>query len=303
MPYLEYNSDLAFCKEIQKKYGKSFYAGTIFLSQEERDATFVLYAFFRLPDEYVDTYYSDQKDIALSKISHWNECWHKCYQGEEFDIEDDERIVLRATRYVFKKYNIPFEYSQAFLKAMVQDTWKERYETYLELEEYMFGSASVVGLIMTHVFCSKDKQFAEDETYRQRVLDKAKALGEAFQMTNFLRDIGEDYHERGRIYIPQDDMKRFNVSEIDIGEKKVKTNLIDLMKFEIDRTNTLYDLADEGIKLLPRRAARGVHVARVLYSKILDKIIGAGYDTLSERRRLSTFEKNIVALQALLTFK
>lgn len=303
MPYPEYVSDLKFCKGIQKKYGKSFYAGTIFLSREERDATFVLYAFFRLPDEYVDTYYRDQKDVALSKISHWNDCWHKCYQGEEFEIEGDERIVLRATNHVFKKYNIPFEYSQSFLKAMVQDTWKERYETYEELEEYMFGSASVVGLIMTHVFCFADKKFSEDSEYRSLVLDKAKALGEAFQMTNFLRDIGEDYQDRGRVYVPQDDLLRFNVNESVIAEKKVTNNLADLMRFEIERTNALYKIADEGIAFLPRRAARGVYVARVLYSKILDKIVEAGYDTLSTRRKLGVLEKNMLALQALLTFK
>ncbi len=303
MPYPEHRSDLKFCRGIQKKYGKSFYAGTIFLSREERDATFVLYAFFRLPDEYVDTYFSDQKDVALAKISHWNDCWHKCYQGEAFEIEDDERIVLRATCHVFKKYNIPFEYSLSFLKAMVQDTWKERYETYGELEEYMFGSASVVGLIMTHVFCFADKRFSEDPEYRSHVLDKAKALGEAFQMTNFLRDIGEDYRDRGRVYVPQEDLVRFDVDESVIAEMKVTKNLTGLMKFEIERTNTLYKIADEGIKLLPHRAARGVYVARVLYSKILDKIVEAGYDTLSERRKLSTLEKNMLALRALLTFK
>jgi phytoene synthase len=303
MPYSEYISDLKFCRDIQKRYAKSFYAGTIFLSSDERDATFVLYAFFRLPDEYVDTYYRDQKDVALAKLSHWNKCWHKSYHGEEFEIDDEERKVLRAAAHVFKKYGIPFEYSQSFLTAMIQDTSKERYDTYEELERYMFGSASVVGLIMTYVLCYTDKKFSNDAAYRQDVLRKAGALGEAFQMTNFLRDIGEDYYDRKRIYVPREDLVKFGVSEDDIASGTVTQNYVDMMKFEIERTNELYKIADEGIKLLPRRAGRGVYVARVLYSKILDKIVEAGYDSLSTRRKLSTLEKNMLALRALLTFK
>lgn len=303
MTYSEYQSDLSFCKSIQKKYGKSFYAGTLFLLPEERDATFILYSFFRFPDEYVDTYYKDQKEIALEKIDKWNACWHKCYQGEDFEIEDSERVVLRATNYVFKKYNIPFEYSQQFLKAMIQDTWKERYQTYTELEDYMFGSASVVGLMMTYIFCSSDKRFIQDTEYQKLVLEKAQALGEAFQMTNFLRDIGEDYADRGRIYIPQEDIQKFGVNEIDIKNKVITQNFINLMKFEIDRTNNLYKLADSGIRLLPHKAARGVYVARVLYSRILNKIIEAKYDTLSTRRKLSSVEKFSIALKTLITFK
>jgi len=303
MEYKEYFSDLDFCKEIQKKYGKSFYAGTLFLLPEERDATFVLYAFFRFPDEYVDTYYKDQKDVALSKITDWNNVWHKCYAGEDFEIAESERKVLRATAYIFQKYRIPFEYSQAFLEAMIQDTWKERYETYKELEDYMFGSASVVGLMMTYIFCSNDARFFKDTEYRENILDKARTLGEALQMTNFLRDIGEDYDDRGRIYLPQEDMKKFCVTEDDIKNKKISSEFIELMEFEMSRTNNLYEYADEGIMLLPKKASRGVYVARVLYSKILNKIVEAKYDTLSARRGLSALEKKYIALKTLVIFK
>jgi phytoene synthase len=301
--YQDYPQDLSFCKKIHKKYGKSFYAGTLFLLPEERDATFVLYAFFRFPDEYVDTYYKDQKAIALVKISEWNDAWHKCYRGEDFQIEESEKKILRATAYIFHTFNIPFEYSQAFLQAMIQDTWKERYETYQELQEYMFGSASVVGLMMTYIFCSKDIEFFANTKYREEVLQKAKTLGEAFQMTNFLRDIGEDYAERGRIYIPQEDMQKFDVKENDIKNKKITAQFVELMKFEINRTQLLYKEADVGIGFLPKKASRGVYIARVLYSKILEKITAAQYDTLSARRGLGSLEKNYIALKTLIIFK
>lgn len=301
--YKEYKSDLSFCRNINKKYGKSFYAGTLFLTPEQRDATFILYSFFRFPDEYVDTYYAIQKDIALEKINHWNSCWTNCFYGKEFEIDEDEKKIIRATSAIFKKYNIPFEYSQVFLKAMIQDTSKERYVTYKELEEYMYGSASVVGLMMTYIFCFEDKKFKEDLLYRDVLLKKAKALGEAFQMTNFLRDIHEDYVERGRIYIPQEDMLKFNVTEDDIKNKNISNNFVNLMKFQIDRTNKLYKEADEGIVLLPRRVARGVYVARVLYSKIMDKIVKSGYDIFSSRKKLSFFEKRAWVLIALIKLK
>jgi phytoene synthase len=289
--YPEYQSDLKFCKKINRKYGKSFYAGTLFFTPEQRDATFILYAFFRFPDEYVDTYYASQKSIALEKINHWNSCWTNCFNGKDFVIEPEETKILRATSAVFKKYKIPFQYSQDFLNAMIQDTWKERYSTYKELEEYMYGSAGVVGLMMTHIFCFEDKRFAQELVYRENILKKAMVLGEAFQMTNFLRDIHEDYVQRGRIYIPQEDFKRFNVDENDIKNKNISDNFVELMKFQVDRINQLYAEADNGILLLPRRVARGVYIARVLYSKIMDKIIKSGYDVFSSRKSLSFFEK------------
>lgn len=301
--YPEYKEDLAFCKKINKKYGKSFYAGTIFLTPEQRDATFVLYAFFRFPDEYVDTYFATQKYIALEKINHWNSCWTNCFYQETFDIGEDEKKIIRAASAIFKKYNVPFEYSQDFLKAMIQDTSKERYSTYKELEEYMYGSATVVGLMMTYIFYLDDQKFNNDATYKNLVLNKAKKLGEAFQMTNFLRDIYEDYADRGRIYIPQEDMLKFDVTEDDIKNKNISNNFIDLMKFEIDQTQRLYKEADEGILSLPPRVARGVYVARVLYSKIVDKIIKSGYDIFSSRRKLSFFEKRMWVLIALIKTK
>jgi len=300
MRYPEYEKDLALCKNIQKKYGKSFYAGTIFLSKEQRDATFILYAFFRLPDEYVDTFFADQKESALTKLTEWNNAWHICFNGGRFEIAETETMVLRATEYIFHLYAIPFEYSQAFLQAMIQDTHKNRYATYTELEAYMYGSASVVGLMMTYILCSTDKRFSTDSTYRSDLLQKAQALGEAFQMTNFLRDIGEDYQERRRIYMPQEDMVKYGVTEEDIQNKRITSQFINLMKFEFERTKALYVVADEGIRLLPTRASRGIRVARVLYSRILDKIEEAKYNSLTKRASLSTFKKIVLSLVTLI---
>lgn len=300
MPYKEYIKDIELCRKIHKKYGKSFYFGTLFFSKEESDAICVLYAFFRLPDEYVDTDFSDKKDIALKKLEKWNQSWTSYYNNKTETASDEETQVLRATSYIFHKYSIPFEYSQAFLVAMIQDTHTDRYETYVDLEKYMYGSASVVGLMMTYIIYKNDKRFLQDEFYRKNIIDKARKLGEAFQMTNFIRDIGEDVSERGRIYMPIEDLKKFNVSEKDIFEKKLTDEFVSLIKYEIDRTNELYKIADEGIKILPTRAARGIRVARVLYAEIIPKIKAKNYDTLNFRAHTSLLEKIKITIKTLI---
>jgi phytoene synthase len=306
LPYPEYTSDLVYCKNIQKKFGKTFYLATLFLSPPERDATFILYAFFRFPDEYVDTYFAKQKDVALLKLSLWRDAWRSCYESKDgavIDFDDEKQKVLRATSYIFKKYNIPFKYSEAFLDAMIQDTSKERYQNYKELEDYMYGSATVVGFMMTYIICAKDKNFHTNFDYRESVLAGARALGEAFQLTNFLRDIGEDFLERGRIYIPLDEMNRFDVNEKDLIDKNLSQSFVDLMKFQIERTRQLYEKADKAVPLLPKRAGRGIYVARVLYSKILDKIEQSDFNVFSFRVYLSKPRKIYEAVCAIIKFK
>lgn len=281
--YPEYLSDLEFSRNVHREYGKSFYFGTKIMSPEYRDAICILYAFFRLPDEYIDTTYKDQKDVALEKLNEWKENWRKCFNNESYQAEGNELKVLRATKFVFDKYKIPFEYSEAFISAMIQDTSKTDYQTYEDLEKYMYGSASVVGLMMTHIIADVDK--------KQTALEYAQALGEAFQMTNFLRDIYEDVKERDRVYLPIEDMQRFGVTKQDLLNINLNQNFIDLMKFEIARTQELYKKADMGLKFLPKKEAKAIKVARVLYSKIIDKIEGVNYDIFSSRVHLSLFEK------------
>ena len=299
MRYPEYTEDIAFARSIHKKYGKSFYFGTLLLSAEERDATCVLYAFFRFPDEYVDTYYADQKDIALAKLTRWNTMWQTYWNDGAVNASQQELRILRASKYVFKRYSIPYEYSQAFIAAMIQDTSKDRYATYAELVEYMYGSAAVVGLMMTYVICDRSARFRQAATYRENLLAQARALGEAFQMTNFWRDVGEDMRDRGRIYLPHEDMDRFGVTEDMIREQIVTKEFVALMRFEIERTEKIYTEADKGIALLPSRARRGIFVARVLYAAIIPKIVSLQYDVFRFRAHLSFYQKLTLALVSL----
>ena len=305
MKYPEYNSDIEICTEIHKKYGKSFYFGTRLLSQDEQGATSVLYAFFRYPDEYVDTYYKDQsqKSIALEKLQDFSLLWQRAYNGEVIKHEDSTLIaILRSAKYIFDTYRIPFEYSQAFLKSMIQDVTKDRYPTYEDLRDYMYGSASVVGMMMCYILCFSDERFNNDVQFRTLTLEKAGLLGEAFQMTNFLRDVGEDIQERGRIYLPLTSLARFGVDEATLMQKEVNSNFVELLKYEIERTRNIYSEAEAGIGMLPKRAGRGIYVARVLYGNILNEIEKNSYDTLNRRAHVSFFKKIILAVSALIKF-
>jgi phytoene synthase len=299
-PYPQWISDVTLCKKIHRSYGKSFYAGTRLFKKEHFEATCVLYGFVRFPDEYVDTYYADRTEVARAKLLAWKENWERVWRGESINVDEETVAILRATKYIFTHYNIPYQYSIDFIEAMLSDTVKTRFQTYQELENYMFGSATVVGLMMTYIVNNKDKKFVEDETYRTKVLRHARSLGEAFQMTNFLRDIGDDYHTRGRIYIPQEDLATHNVSENMLREGTATPETTALLQFEIRRTRYLYHHAQEGLKYLPRRVRIAIYVAKVLYSNILVEIEKHAYDTLRMRVRVHKVKRIYLIVSALI---
>ena len=122
-------------------------------------------------------------------------------------------------------------------------------------------------------------------------------------MTNFLRDISEDLIQRDRIYLPLEDMEKYGVTKNDLADKKVTPNFVELMKFEIKRTRDLYEKADKGLKFLPKKEAKAIKIARVLYSKILDKIEDAEYDVFSKRHSLSFAQKVKLAILTIIKNK
>lgn len=271
-------------RTITKKYGSSYYTSTLLFPESTRDAVFALYGLVRKADEIVDSRVLDN-EVALKELEAFEKAWGLAYQTT-FSTDP----VLHAAAWVFKKYAIPFSYSQAFFDAMRSDTNTFRYATYQDLETYMYGSAAVIGLMLTRIIGASD---AAADGY-------ASDLGYAMQLTNFLRDIGEDYSERGRIYIPSEDLERFGVTEAMIASREVSTQFKELMKFEIARARELYARADIGISLLTPSGRKPVRLARVLYSKILDRIEEADYDVFSQRRYTTSIQKFWYALPILL---
>jgi phytoene synthase len=278
--------DFEVARRLHKKHGTSYYFATKLFPPETRLATFALYAFFRVPDEIVDNSpINSAADLERVKaeIAQWRDKWREAYRTQ---TSDDS--ILRVTTYVFHHYHIPYEYSEAFLAAMVQDLEKSEYATYAELEDYMYGSAAVVGLMMSHVI-----------GFRANALEHAKQLGYAMQLTNFLRDIDEDYQERRRVYMPQDELARFGLSTRDIAEQRFSPAFKEFMQWQCARARDLYTEAGKGVPLLEKHGRFPVRVAAALYSAILSKIAQQDYDIFKGRARTNLREKLLLTAGAL----
>lgn len=275
--------DIEHCRKIAKRYGTSYYFATRFFPRKLRQATWVLYAWVRLPDEIVDGAgpHAKAADVRAALIA-WREKWHEAERTKHSD-----EPVLRSAAKLFDAYGIPREYGEAFLDAMLEDTVKRKYRDYEDLRRYMYGSAAVVGLMMAHIIGFTDKA----------ALGYAEELGYAMQLTNFLRDIKEDYELRRRIYLPQDEMVRFGVLEIDISEGHFDAHMKELLRSQIARARAMFrESIDGGVPLLRPEGRRAVVLARVLYEAILDEIERRGYNVYSGRARVGTLRKLFLAL-------
>ena len=185
--------------------------------------------------------------------------------------------VLKAVVHTVRAFDIDPDCFRRFLRSMTMDLTITRYETWKDLCHYMDGSAAVIGEMMLPIL----------EPLDERAERHARDLGDAFQLTNFLRDVAEDL-DRGRVYLPQEDLRRYGA---DPSRREVTPEWVELMRYEIARCRRLYVSADIGIGMLPPRSARCVRAARLLYSRILDVIETQGYDVFSRRARVPTWQK------------
>jgi len=272
------------CRKITKKYGTSFYFATQFFPRDVREGIYAIYAFARIPDEIVDDPNCDDHDEAINKLTAWCDEWRESmWMGRSDDA------VLNFISKTFRKYKIPMEDCEAFLKSMFMDEEKFAYENYAELEDYMYGSAGVIGLMVTRVV-----GYSGDDAF-----EYAKKLGYAFQLTNFLRDIREDYDELGRVYMPQDEMSKFGLTNSDIALKNRDERFVEFMKFQIERNRQVYKEALPGIKMLHWRGRLAVRVSYVLYKAILGEIERANYNVYAGRVRTNRQQKIYLSLKAL----
>ena len=276
--------DHADCRRLHRRFGTTYYFATRRLPAKLRRRVHALYGFVRVPDEWMDNHGNTS---AANREQLLNNYRNEFLRG--MDGVRPSYSVLRAFCDVAREVCLPIEEPMYFLKAMEQDIYTSRYDSYTDLQEYMRGSAVAVGLMMCQLL---------EVDVDERVRIAATALGEAMQMTNFLRDVGEDIR-RGRIYLPAEDLKKFPEAEDAILHEELNPDMVALLKFEIERTRSLYQLADVGIPLLPRGAQKGVKLARILYSRILDRIEDRQYDVFSGRARTSRIEKLTTAFMVL----
>lgn len=274
-----------YCESVTKTHAKSFYFAAKFLPKHKRRPIYALYALCRHVDDEIDEI-SEQTSAAeaIAAVKKWETELEKVYgmveSGKTFSGETKENLVFFAWRDLLNKYKIPRNLPLELMKGVLMDTSVKRYETFEELYVYCYRVASTVGLMSSEIF-----GYSAPET-----LDYAEALGIAMQLTNILRDVGEDA-EMGRIYLPQEDLRKFGVTEKQISAKEINENFINLMKFEIERARRFYEKAEKGIAFLEKDTRFTVLLALRLYSKILDEIEKQNYNVFKNRAHTTKSQK------------
>ena len=273
------------CAALTWAYGTTYYWGAALLPRSRRRHVHAVYALCRLADDIVDDLETGARAEPALAAARLAEFADRFRAGLATGRSEDP--VLAAVVHTVQSRGIEPECFDRFFAAMAMDLTTSSYQTWADLCGYMEGSAAVIGEMMLPVL----------EPAPPAAKEPARTLGLAFQLTNFLRDIGEDL-DRGRVYVPQEDIRRFDV---DLSRRAVSPQWRELLRFEIERNRQLYRVADTGIALLPPRSARCVGAARVLYAQILDRIEAADYDVFSRRVRVPTPRKALTAARILVT--
>jgi phytoene synthase len=261
-------------KAIQRRTGRTFHVATRFLPERVRHPTYVLYAFFRVADEVVD----DAEEMAPVEQAERLESLREQALGER----EPEGPVLEAFHEIKVEHGIPDREIDLFVDAMKSDIDTDRYETYDDLETYMRGSASAVGAMMTEVM---------DPDQPETALPHAVALGEAFQMTNFIRDVREDVIDLDRIYLPQETLERHGVPPEQVTDLEFSPAFADAVREELRRTERLYQKGVAGIEYLPEDCQFPVLLSAVLYADHHRLIRDCEYNVIDNEPSLSTPRK------------
>jgi phytoene synthase len=274
------------CKRLNSLHGKTYYLATLLLPKSKRPHVHALYGFARYADEIVDdltsTLTHQEKVDALQR---WSE---QLLQDISNGQSNDH--VGRALVDTVQRFNIPIAYFEAFLHSMAMDLTVTQYETYDDLLEYVYGSAAVIGLQMVHVLGTAEGKTSE-------ALVPAEKLGIAFQLANFIRDVGEDL-ERGRVYLPMAELRSYGVSRDMLERRLLTPQIIEALKFQIGRVRDLQNEANLGISLLSPDSQACIRAASELYCGIVDEVEKIDYQVFTKRAKTSTWRRASVALPA-----
>lgn len=270
-------ADYAECHRVMREASRNYSFASLVLPRNRRHHVEALYALLRVGDDRVDV---SHRGFAspLAAIEDWEAKYFRA-----FETGDSSHPVMRAYLNTALERGIPPETMKPYFRAMKDDLTVTRYATFEDLLQYMEGSAIPVGRGMTYILGVRPPHSPVD------AIPHADSLSIAMQLSNFWRDIGEDWR-RGRVYIPQEDLKRFKVTEAEIASGRVSPRFVALLDFEIERTEEYYDHAFEGIRMLAS-GQWGVMCSWRVYRAILGAIRRQGYDVFAHRARANTRQK------------
>ena len=265
-----------YCQDKAAKSGSSFYYSFLFLPPEKRQAITALYAFCREVDDVVDDCHDPQ--LAQTTLGWWRDEVERIYDGSP------SHPVGLALREVVPGYDLPREQLQEIIDGMEMDLDHVRYADFRGLQLYCYRAASVVGLLAARIFGFEDRQ----------TLKYAHDLGIALQLTNIIRDVGEDAR-RGRIYLPVEELQRFNVPADDLLEARHSPRFVELMRFQAERAYGFYDQAMAQLPQVDRNNQRPGLVMAAIYRTLLDEIVRDGFMVLDRRTSLTPLRKVWIA--------
>lgn len=256
------------CKRLNALHGKTYYLATLLLPKSKRPFVHALYGFARFADEIVDDLSSrlTPQEKAAELLSWSQSILSSLENGKSSDL------VGRALIDTVNRYSIPHEYFEAFLQSMAMDLTITSYATYEDLLTYMYGSAAVIGLEMAPILGANSPN----------QLVAAEKLGIAFQLANFVRDVGEDL-DRGRIYLPMKELAEHDVDRTMLEGRRLTPEIVAALKAQISRVRQLQAEADAGIAQLPRESRQCIAAASEMYCGIIDSVEANNYDVFNKR--------------------
>ncbi len=275
------DSPARYVSKLTRLSRSNFFVSFLFLPKRKRNAIYAVYAFCRVVDDSVDE--APDADTRNRELNRWKRYLEDAYQGRA------AHPVMMQLMHAIQVFDLPKEYFLALIEGVEMDLTYARYSTFEELQRYCYRVASVVGLLCIKVFGYKDAGIPR----------YAENLGMALQCTNILRDVGKDAM-KGRIYLPQEDLQRFGVSEQDVLEGRMTEAFKKLMEFECARAEDFYRKAQEAWKESELRTLFPAVIMKTVYHRLLKKIRHCGYDVYSKDLSLSSGLKLFIATRIFL---
>ena len=273
------------CKRLNALHGKTYFLATLLLPKAKRPFVHALYGFARYADEIVDDLASQLS--VKEKAKELNTWGSKVLSDLKKGNSQD--AVGRALIDTVTRFDIPHEYFEAFLHSMEMDLTVQEYETYEDLMKYVYGSAAVIGLQMVPIL----------GPLHADAYESAKTLGIAFQLANFIRDVGEDL-DRSRVYLPKKELQNFGVDRKMLESRVLTPQIVEALKFQIARVKRLQEQAAPGIQLLEPSSRPCIQAASTLYCGIVEEVEKINYDIFNKRAKTSTARRLRVASSAYL---